>query len=138
MSKEKTRAELRAEVDRLKDDLQVTDGNLQNATIAHRELKEKYDALEKDRDEYRKESIEWQTKWDKLYKEKENESAYLNKALKLSGEANDKLIQERDAAKARIERMQADLDKAQYIAADLLDHGVFHFLIVKYHNLRAK
>ena len=134
MSKEKTRAELHAEI---------------------KELKEKYAALEADRDSQHELAMEWQTKWSILYDEHEacekslnhandvieqkiREIACLNKALKLSGEANDKLIQERDAAKARVERMQADLDKAQYIAADLLEHGVFHFLIVKYSNLKNK
>lgn len=149
MSKEKTRAELHAEIKELKEYIETRGAAYEALMKDDKELGEKCATLEAERDEYRKESIEWQTKWDKLYKEKERET--------------ERLKDERDTAKVELncereawekkeqgfqkiiadmgkyeDELKADLDKAQYIAADLLEHGVFHFLIVKYRNLRAK
>lgn len=150
MSKEKTRAELHAEVARLKDDLQVTDSNLQNATIAHRELKEKYDALEKDRDEKRKESIEWQTKWDKLYKEKERESVRLNDCLRGAEDAATMLRADKERLAKRVvglenevmveklaaKRYSKDLAEEREARIALLEGSVFNYLVTKFRYLR--
>lgn len=130
MAKEKTRAELHVIIEGLKNDLE-------NATIAHRELKEKYDALEADRDSQHKLAMEWQRKWSVLYDDREACEKSLNHANKVIKEDDAKIADlEKDVDKQRaiIEHIEADLDKAQYIADDLLGHGIFHFLIVKYRN----
>lgn len=162
MSKEKTRAELHAEVADLKAKVAEANNNLQGVIISRDELKEKYDALVSEHESCEKSLNQANS----VIEQKNRENACLNKAIKLSGEANDRLIQDRDASDARVEylegelkektelnesqgeriqkyserveRIRADRDKAQYIAADLLEHGIFHFLIVKYRNLRAK
>ena len=162
MSKEKTRAELHAEVADLKAKLEnevkhAADVRAEYANLedAHKALRSEHEACEKSLNEA-----------NSVIEQKNRENACLNKALKLSGEANGRLIQERDIIKARVEylegelkektelnekqgdriqkysetneRIRADRDKYMYLANNLLEHGVFHFLIVKYRNLKNK
>lgn len=145
MTKEKTRAELHAIIAGLKDDLQVADGKLQNATIVHRELKEK---LEKEASELRSEValLKCNRSIDRELIEKKRaeierlkaREEYLEGELKEKTELNTSQGERIQEYSESIERIRADRDKAQYIAADLLEHGVFHFLIVKYRNLHSK
>ena len=155
MSKEKTRAELHAEVADLKAKLEnevkhATEVRAEYANLdaAHKALRSEHEACEKSLNQANKVIVEKNAKISMLEKrvieEEGKRQSAENCAESRKRHIDDicetiKKLQERcDNQNARIERMQADLDKAQYIAADLLEHGVLHFLIVKYRNLRAK
>lgn len=139
MSKEKTRAELHAEVADLKAKLEnevkhATEVRAEYANLddAHKALRSEHEACEKSLERADKVIEEMNAEIERLKKREE----YLEGSIKIGQELVDKKSEEVKSLYATIERIRADRDKYMYLANNLMEHGVFHFLIVKYRNLK--
>lgn len=148
MSKEKTRAELHAEVADLKAKVDNRDKVIAETRAKYVEadksfneqlklyaaLKEEHEACEKSLERADKVIDEMNAEIERL----EKREKYLEGELKEKTELNEKQGERIQKYSENIERIRADRDKYMYLANNMLEHGVFNFLIVKYRNLKSK
>ena len=153
MSKEKTRAELHAEVADLKAKVENRDKVIAETRAKYVEsdksfneqlrlyaaLKEEHEACEKSLNHANSVIAQRNAKVSMLEKERDTAKArveYLEGELKEKTELNEKQGDRIQKYSESIDLIRADRDKYMYLANNMLEHGVFNFLIVKYRNLK--